>query len=86
MSPKSIRTALSMSIVVPALAVFLGAGSAAAADQNAAAHHVRSAHYQYPRGIAPGLYGYAPGYGPAPYVFGYGPGYTTNHDAWMNWE
>ena len=44
MLPKNIRTALSISVVVPALAVLLGAGSAAAADQSPAAHHVRGVH------------------------------------------
>jgi hypothetical protein len=74
---------LRISFLVTALAVVLGAGSAAAADQNAARHHVRSAH-RYPGGIAPGTYGYAPGYRPEPYQFGAGSGYTTDHDAWLS--
>jgi hypothetical protein len=48
MLPENIHTALSMSLVVPVLAVFLGAGSVAAADQSPAAHHFRSTHYRYP--------------------------------------
>jgi hypothetical protein len=61
MSPKSIRTTLSMSVVVGALGVFLGAGSATAADRNPAAHG-HAPGYAPP----PGIYDYAPGYGPAP--------------------
>ena len=78
MSSKNIRTAVSMSVVVPALAVFLGAGSAAAADQRPAAHHVGSTHYRYPGRIAPAIYDYAPGYNPAP-CFGVNCGLPGGH-------
>ncbi len=82
MSPKNIRTAVSMSVVVTALAIVLGAGSAAAADQSRAAHHVRSAHYRYPHyrypGLAPAIYDYAPGYGPVP-CFGINCGLPGGH-------
>jgi len=71
MSPKNIRTALSMSVVVPAFAVFLGAGSATAQDQNPAAPQVPSTLYR--GGFASGIYDYAPGYGPASDMYGYGP-------------
>jgi hypothetical protein len=66
MSLKSVGTALSMSITVPALAAFLGAGSAAAADQSLASHHIRHVQYRHPGVIAPGLYDYAPVHGPTP--------------------
>jgi hypothetical protein len=73
-SSKSIRTALCMSIVAPALAVFVGAGSAAAEDQSPAARHYRSAPYSAPAGIEPELYNFAPGlYGPV--IYDYAPGF-----------
>jgi len=78
MSLKSIRTALSISVVVLALAIFLGAGLVAAAGQSPAAHHLRGAHYRYSRGIAPRVYGYAPGYGPTP-CFGVNCGLPGGH-------
>jgi hypothetical protein len=81
MGPQSIRTGLRISFMVSAIAVLLGAGSAAASDQSATGHFVRSTHHRYP---AHGIYNYARGYGPAPFRFGYGPGYTTNHDAWLS--
>ncbi|MGC1356790.1 MAG: hypothetical protein WA851_13555, partial [Xanthobacteraceae bacterium] len=65
-------------MTVPALAVLLAAGSAAAAHQSAATHHIRSAHYRHPGGIAPHIYGYAPGYGPAP-CFGVNCGLPGGH-------
>jgi len=63
MSAKMFRIVLGTSVAVPALAVFLGLGSAAAAEQSSHPHHIRHAHYRYPGGFAPGIYAYAPGYG-----------------------
>ena len=73
-----IAAALSMSVAVPAVAIFLGVGSAAAAEQNPAAYHARNTHYRYQGGIAPGTYGYAPGYGSAP-CFGINCGLPGGH-------
>ena len=78
MSPKNIRTALSMSVVVPAFAVFLGAGSATAQDQNPAAQQVPGTYYR--GGFASGIYDYAPGHGPAPGIYDYAPGYGPASD------
>jgi hypothetical protein len=71
-SPKSIRSALLTSMVVPTLAVFAGVGSAAA-QQGPEGYYVPGLQYRYP--IAPGLYDYAPGsYGYAPAIYDYAPG------------
>lgn len=82
MSLKISTSVLAAGFVIASLAVSVG--PSVAADQTAASHRVGSAHHRYPGRIAPGIYGYAPEYGPAPYRFGIGPGYTTNHDAWLS--
>jgi len=69
---KSIRTALLTSMMVPTLAVFVGAGSAAA-QQSPEAYYGPGMQYRYP--IAPGIYDYAPGtYDYAPAIYDYAPG------------
>ena len=78
MSLKAIRTALSVSVVITALAVFPGSGLAAAAGQRPSAHHVRSAHHRHPGGVAQRIYSYAPRYGASP-CFGVNCGLPGGH-------